>query len=61
MEDGDAGRWILSADERIVIMTKNRTQRLIFAVLLLFYKARGRFPEDLAQIDLEFVEAPLSK
>lgn len=32
-------------------MTKNRTQRLTFAVLLLCYRARGQFPRDLAEVD----------
>jgi hypothetical protein len=38
MEDGDAaGRRVLMAEERTLVMTKNRAQRLGFALMLLFY------------------------
>ena len=37
-------------------MTKNRAQRLDFGLLLLFYKNRGRFPVESAEIDPEVAE-----
>jgi hypothetical protein len=37
-------------------MTKNRAQRLGFGLLLLFYRIRGKFPTESAEIDSAAVE-----
>lgn len=50
MEEEDAGCWVLTEQERTLAATKNRAQRLAFAVMLLFYRIRGQFPRDMAEI-----------
>jgi hypothetical protein len=49
-------RWVLTPEERNLVMTKNRAQRRDFAVLLLFYRTRGQFPMAEAEIDPVAVE-----
>jgi TnpA family transposase len=57
MEDGDAdGQWVLTPKERIAVMAKNRAQRLSFGLLLLFYRVRGKFPTESAEIASAAVE-----
>lgn len=52
MEDGGAaGRRVLMAEERTLAMTKNRAQRLGFALMLLFYRTEGRFPDESTETD----------
>src|SRR5450759_135844 len=52
MEDGDAaGRRVLMAEERTLAITKNRAQRLGFALMLLFYRTEGRFPDESTETD----------
>jgi hypothetical protein len=46
-KDADGGRWILTDDERILVMSKNRLQRLPFGLLFLLYRSRGQFPKAL--------------
>ena len=56
-EDADlAGRWMLTPVEHVLVMAKNRSQRLSFGLLLLFYRARGRFPKDPAEVAAAAVE-----
>ena len=50
MEEEDAGQWVLTGEERALVTTKNRTQRLAFAIMLLFYRTRGQFPKDPAEV-----------
>jgi len=38
-------RWTLAPVERELVMTKNRANRLGFAILLTFFRERGRFVE----------------
>ena len=37
--------WTLTPEDHVRIAGKSRTNRLTFAVLLLFFRANGRFPE----------------
>lgn len=55
MEEEDAGQWVLTVKERALVTTKNRTQRLAFAVMLLFYRTRGQFPKDLAEVKFALI------
>ena len=47
--------WDLSPADRLVVEAKRWGSRLRFAVMLLFYRARGRFPRDAAEVDKEAV------
>jgi hypothetical protein len=54
--DGNvAEAWMLTMEDRTSAMTKNGASRLRFAVLLLFYRAHGRFPTAPEEIDSEAV------
>ena len=54
--DGNvAEAWMLTMEDRTSAMTKNGASRLRFAVLLLFYRAYGRFPSAPEEIDSEAV------
>ena len=52
--------WLLTAAERDLVMTKNRANRLGFAILLTFFRERGRFPRDESEVEAQEVLA-LSK
>jgi TnpA family transposase len=52
--------WILAPAERDLVMTKNRANRLGFAILLTFFRERGRFPHDESEVEAQEVLA-LSK
>jgi hypothetical protein len=62
-EGGDAGMsatvldnaWDLSPADRLVVEAKRWGSRLRFAVMLLFYCARGRFPRGAAELDKDAV------
>jgi Domain of unknown function (DUF4158) len=44
-------RWTLTPADQMLVMAKSRANRLGFAVLLLFYRACGRFPNALTEIE----------
>lgn len=50
-----AEAWVLTLADQTLVMTKNGANRLGFAVLLLFYRANGRFPKKPIEIDEETV------
>jgi TnpA family transposase len=52
--------WALAPAERELVMTKNRASRLGFAILLTFFRERGRFPRDEADVEEQGIAA-LSK
>jgi TnpA family transposase len=55
-KDGiDAGSWMLTIADQASVMTKHGANRLMFAVLLSFYRAHGRFPKASEEIDSEAV------
>ncbi len=53
-------QWALAPAERELVMTKSRANRLGFAILLTFFRERGRFPRDEAEVETQGVVA-LSK
>jgi len=58
MADGGVeDQWLLTADERELVMTKNRANWLDFAILLTFFRERGRFPRDESEVGVEGVAA----
>ncbi len=46
-----ADRWILTPEDQVLVLAKSRANRLGFALLLLFYRTQGRFPNTSAEID----------
>ena len=46
-------QWTLAPAERELVMTKNRANRLGFAILLTFFRERGRFPRDEAEVEAQ--------
>lgn len=53
-------QWVLAPAERHLVMTKNRANRLGFAILLTFFRERGRFPRDESEVEAQGIAA-LSK
>lgn len=53
--DNGSDLWVLTPAGLALVMAKNRANRLGFALRLLFYRNRGRFPPSLAGIDTEIV------
>ena len=49
-------RWTLTPDDHVVVMTKSRANRLGFALLLLFYRTQGRFPNTPKEIEPSIVD-----
>lgn len=55
-DDGNTAEALtLTPADQALVMTKNSANRLGFAVLLLFYRTRGRFPKEPTEIDGETV------
>ncbi|CAA9891728.1 transposase (fragment) [Candidatus Methylobacter favarea] len=49
----DRDQWILTPIERSLVMSKTRANRLGFAILLTFFRERGRFPRDETEIETQ--------
>ena len=43
--------WVLTPADRAAIVAKSRANRLTFAVLLLFFRTRGRFPRNVEEVE----------
>jgi TnpA family transposase len=54
---GTEDQWVLAPAERELVMTKNRANRLGFAILLTFFRERGRFPRDESEVEPQGVAA----
>ena len=50
-----AGVWDLTPADRLLVEAKRWGNRLRFAVMLLFFRARGRFPHAAAEVDKDAV------
>ena len=50
-------RWLLTPADLALVMTKRRASRLGFAVLLTFFRERGRFPRDPSEIEAQGIAA----
>jgi Domain of unknown function (DUF4158) len=44
-------RWILTRSDHALVMAKHQANRLGFAVLLMFFRVRGRFPRSPSEVD----------
>jgi TnpA family transposase len=49
-------RWIMTPSDRAFVMTKHHTNRLSFAVLLVFFREHGRFPRAACEVNQVTVE-----
>lgn len=47
----DGTAWDLSPADRLLVEAKRWGSRLRFAVMLLFFRAPGRFPRAVAEVD----------
>src|SRR3954469_15766962 len=50
-----AGDWCLTPADHALVGAKSRANRLGFAVMLLFFRERGRFPRGPGEVDAETV------
>ena len=59
MTDGSntEDKWLLTPAERALVITKNRANRLGFAILLTFFRERGRFPRDEGEVERQGIAA----
>ena len=48
--------WTLTPADQTLVMAKSRANRLGFAVLLLFYRAHGRFPNAPTEIEPQAID-----
>jgi TnpA family transposase len=51
------GSWRLTPADQALIAAKSRANRLRFAIMLLFFRERGRFPRSAEEIDAETIMA----
>ena len=49
--------WLLTPGEYALVMTKNRANQLGFAILLTFFRERGRFPRHESEIEPQGIAA----
>jgi Domain of unknown function (DUF4158) len=49
--------WCLTPADHVLIAAKSRANRLRFAIMLLFFRERGRFPRSADEIDAETMMA----
>jgi hypothetical protein len=56
--DGESRKdyWTLTPDDHALVMAKSRANRLGFAILLVFFRDRGRFPRAESEVDRNRVE-----
>ncbi len=47
--------WDLTPADRLLVEAKHWDSRLRFAVMLLFFRTRGRFPRTMAEVDEDAV------
>lgn len=50
-------QWILIPRDHDLVMTKRRASRLGFAILLAFFRDRGRFPRHESEIEQQRITA----
>jgi hypothetical protein len=62
MADGSAeDQWLLAPAELDLAMTRKQANRLGFAILLTFFRERGRFPRDEADVEAQGIVAMLGR
>lgn len=53
---GHEGYWLLTPVDEALIAAKSHVNRLGFAILLLFFRDRGKFPKILSEINVNWVK-----
>ena len=48
---GADDQWTLTPDDQALVMNKHRANRLGFAILLTFFRDRGRFPRHESEVE----------
>lgn len=48
--------WILSSEEHTLVMTKSYANQLRFALLLIFFREKGRFPRCESELEMKWVK-----
>jgi hypothetical protein len=54
---GADDQWTLTPDDHALVMNKHRANRLGFAILLAFFRDRGRFPRDESEVESQGISA----
>jgi TnpA family transposase len=54
---GADDHWALTPDDHALVMNKHRANRLGFAILLAFFRDRGRFPRDESEVEPQGIAA----
>jgi len=54
---GAENPWVLATAERDLVLKRNRSNWLGFAILLTFFRERGRFPRNEAEVDAQGITA----
>jgi hypothetical protein len=54
---GADDQWVLTPDDHGLVMSKHRANRLGFAILLAFFRDRGRFPRDESEVEPQGIAA----
>ena len=47
--------WIITPEDLPHVINKDRSNRLIFALMLLFYRIQGRFPNGISEFQLQII------
>jgi hypothetical protein len=50
-------QWTLTPDDQALVMNKHRANRLGFAILLTFFRDRGRFPRHESEVEQQGIAA----
>jgi hypothetical protein len=54
---GADDQWTLTPDDQALVMNKHRANRLGFAILLTFFRDRGRFPRHESEVEQQGIAA----
>ena len=54
---GADDQWALTPDDHALVMNKHHANRLGFAILLAFFRDRGRFPRDESEVEPQGIAA----
>ena len=54
---GADDQWALTPEDHALVMNKHRANRLGFAILLAFFRDRGRFPRDESEVEPQGIAA----
>jgi Domain of unknown function (DUF4158) len=58
---GADDQWTLTPDDQALVMNKHRANRLGFAILLTFFRDRGRFPRHESEVEPQGIAEPTTQ